>query len=95
MEDAFNFVQSKRPIVQPNTGFIKALLKFEHEDPAFTSVCHSTNFLAAYVGNTMMGPKFLEQIPVAEFQAIIDECDGDVPKAQLKAMQVLSDLKGK
>jgi len=104
VRDAYRLLKSKRKIIGPNTGFIQRLLEFEdrliereerkRNENSKGKRTRSLNFLAEYVIDTKMGGakkmKALLGVTVDKFQAIIDECNGNVAKAQLK---VISDAK--
>lgn len=96
VREAYYYVAGKRSI-QPNTGFVKQLVALEetlnlggHDD---VSILHTASggtgenkFLAEFVLNTMMGG---EACPctVDELHDAIEECSGQVPKAQLLAIE--------
>mmetsp|Transcript_105349 Transcript_105349/g.304025 ORF Transcript_105349/g.304025 Transcript_105349/m.304025 type:complete len:330 (-) Transcript_105349:643-1632(-) len=98
VKDAYYEVAGKRDI-QPNTGFIKQLVRLEgmlnlggQQD---VSILHTTTsgesnenmFLAEYVIESMMGGADACPCTTEEMHAAIEDCDGVVSEAQLLVME--------
>jgi len=86
-QNAFHFVRQRRPLVQPNVGFIKQLLSFER-DVLPELLEPSQYFLAEYVMEVVLGTEQCQKLAISPeaFQHALDECDDNIMEALLQFM---------